>query len=71
MAGVLLGALIAGQVADIFGRKRVLFGCYTLLIVFWLCTAFAPSWEVYAALRFVVGGLIGGETTLRHSLAKI
>ncbi|CAL1525927.1 unnamed protein product [Lymnaea stagnalis] len=60
MVGVLIGALVTGQLADIFGRKKVLFIEYTLLIIFWFSTGFAPSWEIYAALRFVVGGLIGG-----------
>ncbi|CAG5134983.1 unnamed protein product [Candidula unifasciata] len=60
MAGVLIGALVTGQLADIFGRKKVLFAEYALLIVFWFSTAFAQTWQVYAALRFIVGGLVGG-----------
>ncbi|XP_005098324.1 organic cation transporter protein [Aplysia californica] len=60
MAGVLVGAVLTGQLADFFGRKKVLFGEYSLLIVFWFSTAFAGSWQVYAALRFFVGGLVGG-----------
>ncbi|BFZ01342.1 hypothetical protein BsWGS_04381 [Bradybaena similaris] len=60
MAGVLCGALITGQLADIFGRKKVLFVEYALLIIFWFSEAFAPTWEIYAALRFLVGGLVGG-----------
>lgn len=61
MAGVLFGALITGQLADVFGRKKVLFTEYALLIIFWFSSAFAPTWQVYSALRFLVGGLVGGE----------
>jgi MFS family permease len=61
MVGVLFGAVITGQLADIVGRKKVLFVEYAVLIVFWFSTAFAPTWQVYAALRFLVGGLVGGE----------
>lgn len=63
MTGVLFGALITGQLADIFGRKKILFIEYGLLIVLWFCTGFAPRWEIYAALRFLVGGLIGGKSS--------
>ncbi|KAK3788267.1 hypothetical protein RRG08_027001 [Elysia crispata] len=60
MLGVGIGAFITGQLADIFGRKKVLFIEYALLLVFWFSTAFADSWQVYAALRVIVGGLVGG-----------
>ena len=61
MAGLLVGAVITGQLADLVGRKKVLFGEYFLLIVFWFCTGFAGNWQMYAALRFFVGALSGGE----------
>ena len=64
MLGVGIGAFITGQLADIFGRKKVLFIEYALLLVFWFSTAFADSWQVYAALRVIVGGLVGGEPNL-------
>ncbi|XP_055893424.1 organic cation transporter protein-like [Biomphalaria glabrata] len=60
MAGVLFGAVITGQLADIFGRKKILFIEYALLIVLWFSTGFVTVWELYAALRFLIGGLIGG-----------
>ncbi|GFS26250.1 solute carrier family 22 member 15-like [Elysia marginata] len=60
MMGVGIGAFITGQLADIFGRKKILFIEYALLLIVWFSTAFADSWEVYAALRVMVGGLVGG-----------
>ena len=64
--GVLVGAVITGQLADLLGRKRVLYCEYFLLILLWFSSAFAPSWQLYAALRFFVGALVGGERILFH-----
>lgn len=61
MAGVLCGAMITGQLADVFGRKKVLFGNYALLLMFWFASSFSNSWPLYCALRFIIGGLVGGK----------
>lgn len=64
MAGVLFGALITGQLADLFGRRKLLFITYTLLLIFWLASAFSPSWYFYTAMRVIVGACIGGEESV-------
>ena len=42
------------------GRKKVLFVTYFLLLVSNFASAFANSWQLYAAIRLVVGASIGG-----------
>lgn len=61
MVGVLIGALVCGQLADMIGRRYVFFIDYSLLVVISLATSFVNSWELYAVCRFAVGVLIGGE----------
>ena len=60
MGGVLFGAVLTGQLADLFGRRNILFIEHAILVIMWFCSAFAGSWMVYAGLRFIIGGLIGG-----------
>ena len=62
MAGVLFGAVITGQLADLFGRRNILFIEHAILVIMWFCSAFAGTWMVYAGLRFIIGGLIGGKS---------
>lgn len=61
MAGVLIGAVLTGQLADLFGRRHILFIEHSVLVIMWFCSAFASSWMVYAGLRFIIGALIGGK----------
>ena len=60
MVGVLVGALVTGQLADLLGRRKILFAEYLLLLVVWFGSAFVTTWQVYAALRVVIGALVGG-----------
>ncbi|XP_046357158.2 organic cation transporter protein-like [Haliotis rufescens] len=68
MVGVLVGAVATGQLADLLGRKKMLFVEYTLLLVVWFGSAFANSWELYAAFRFIVGALVGGTLVVNFVL---
>ena len=65
MCGVLCGALITGQLADMIGRRKTLFATYTLLLLVSLGSAFVTAWEAFAALRFVIGALVGGMSFLQ------
>lgn len=58
-AGELLGALLAGPLADAYGRRPVSVWAAVLVAVFGLGTAIAPTFEAVVACRFVVGIAIG------------
>ncbi|CAL2035889.1 unnamed protein product [Caenorhabditis brenneri] len=53
--GVLIGAITYGHLGDHFGRKPVSFFGISVGIAFGVASGFAPSWEVFAAFRFIVG----------------
>ncbi|OLN32639.1 Niacin transporter NiaP [Desulfosporosinus metallidurans] len=59
--GMLIGALIAGTLADKFGRLKIF--QYTLLTfaIATGLTAFAPNYTILLVLRFITGLGLGGE----------
>ncbi|CAL1525828.1 unnamed protein product [Lymnaea stagnalis] len=59
MAGVFLGALVAGQLSDLYGRKKALYAFVVEHIVFNLIAAFSTSWIMFAVMRFFIGIGIG------------
>ncbi len=58
--GIMVGAMLAGPVADRVGRKPVLLASVALFGLFSLASAWAPSLPVLVALRFFTGIGIGG-----------
>jgi MFS family permease len=59
MAGVLVGAFTFGLLADTLGRKMVFYPVVALMMVSQFSIAFAPSWQVFAVIRFISGSLVG------------
>jgi len=53
--GAVLGSFFAGPCADRFGRKKVLITIATLYAMSAIFSAFAPSYEVLVAARFIGG----------------
>ncbi|VDO78131.1 unnamed protein product [Haemonchus placei] len=53
--GVLAGTMIYGHLGDRFGRRPVSFCGILIGITFGVASGFAPSWQIFAMLRFVCG----------------
>jgi MFS family permease len=61
VAGGCVGALIFGQLTDLFGRKKLFLITLGVYAVATVLTAFAPNPAWYFACRFLTGAGIGGE----------
>lgn len=60
LIGALLGSLIVGQLADMFGRKRLALITVGCTAVLGLASGFSPNWQSMTAFRFVIGIFSGG-----------
>lgn len=58
--GMMIGALLAGRISDVFGRRRTILGCSILFSVLTIACAFAPNAWVFGALRLLAGIGLGG-----------
>ncbi|RUS76069.1 hypothetical protein EGW08_016173 [Elysia chlorotica] len=64
MTGLLVGAVIAGQLGDTWGRWRTNFLFALIMAVSNIATAFSNSWQVFALCRFIIGAGIGGSAVM-------
>ncbi|WP_346774723.1 sugar porter family MFS transporter [Cellulomonas sp. IC4_254] len=62
LVGAALGALLCGRLADRVGRRRTLVLLAVVFFVGALGSVVAPSFEVMAATRFVLGLAVGGAS---------
>jgi MFS transporter, putative metabolite:H+ symporter len=67
-AGMLVGAWFWGTISDYVGRRMGFQVTVLLFAIFGLLSAFAPSWEWLAVLRFLTGFGLGGALPLDFSL---
>ena len=66
LAGILVGALLLGGLADRLGRKPVFIGEMVLLLIALLVAAAAPSKGVLIASLFVIGLSLGADYPTAH-----
>ncbi|XP_074648643.1 solute carrier family 22 member 15-like isoform X2 [Tubulanus polymorphus] len=62
--GVLIGAALAGQLSDLFGRKTALLVVWAVAMIGQICSGFSPNWPVYTAIRVITGLASGGLVTV-------
>ncbi|MFM6847824.1 MAG: MFS transporter [Terrabacter sp.] len=67
-AGMLVGALGAGYLADRLGRRRTILWCTLWFSVFTALCAVAPGPEAFGAFRFVAGLGLGGLVPSANAL---
>uniref|UniRef100_A0A0B7AMJ9 Major facilitator superfamily (MFS) profile domain-containing protein n=1 Tax=Arion vulgaris TaxID=1028688 RepID=A0A0B7AMJ9_9EUPU len=60
MGGVMVGAVLAGQLTDLFGRKKTVYLNGVCSAVFNIIAGFSPVWEMFVVFRFLIGMSIGG-----------
>ena len=58
--GMLIGALLAGTVTDIIGRRKALLICVTWFSIFTALCGVVPSPELFGLCRFLAGIGLGG-----------
>ncbi|XP_052818480.1 solute carrier family 22 member 7-like [Mya arenaria] len=69
MAGIFVGNIACGQVADLIGRRKPFFASILALVLLNIGTAFSVSWVMFAVSRFLIGVSVGFELTVQYSLA--
>jgi MFS family permease len=61
LAGAVIGALLFGWLADLYGRKRLFFVTLGVYIAGTALSAFSPDFTIFVLSRFITGAGIGGE----------
>src|SRR5256886_1305015 len=61
LLGAFLGACVLGRLADLLGRKRIAVFDASVMLVFALASAVAPSFIFLVGFRFLLGLGVGGD----------
>ncbi|HUQ42610.1 MAG TPA: MFS transporter [Candidatus Limnocylindrales bacterium] len=68
LIGMIIGALVAGRLADRYGRQRLFWATLVVFSVGALLSAAAPTFETLLAARFIAGLGLGGELPVATTL---
>lgn len=63
MLGILVGSIVFGILADIYGRRLPLVAAVCLQLVFGVATSIAPSYWLFVVMRFLTAAATGGTMT--------
>ncbi|XP_041378319.1 solute carrier family 22 member 4-like [Gigantopelta aegis] len=66
MGGVLLGAVVAGQVAGAYGRKNVIVAAIVVTCIGNVVSVFSTSWVMFTGLRVVLGVAAGAMQAINY-----
>ena len=66
-AGAIVGALVGGWLMDRVGRRVMFLGTMVMFIVFALAQAFAPTMEVLAIIRLLLGIPLGADIAVGYT----
>jgi major inositol transporter-like SP family MFS transporter len=70
--GAALGALVGGRLSDRHGRRQNILMLAGIFVVGTLGCVFAPTWQVLAVFRFILGLAVGGASvTVPVYLAEV
>lgn len=67
-AGMMIGAIFAGRLADKLGRRTTILGCSIAFSLFSVLCAFAPNAYIFGALRLLAGIGLGGLVPSANAL---
>ncbi|MBF6126655.1 MFS transporter [Nocardia brasiliensis] len=67
--GMMVGALLAGRLADAIGRRRVIIGCAVTLSVFTALCALATGPVLFGGFRLLAGLGLGGLVPAANAIA--
>ncbi|WAR22956.1 ORCT-like protein [Mya arenaria] len=70
LAGVMVGHVISGQIADLVGRRIPLYATILCIMVFNLIGYFSVTWSMLAASRFLLGVGVSMFLTVSYSLSS-
>ena len=68
--GVGVGQLLAGPIADRFGRRSTLLGCIAVTALATIGTVLSPSYTVMLGFRFVWGVAVAGPAVMVFTIAR-
>ena len=68
MAGVFIGNMAGGHVADLIGRKPSFYTAIATTSAVMFIAIFSTSWLMFAVLRFFMGISIGFQLTVMYNI---